>query len=596
MNDMPSRTDAQDDLSISQVQEIDQLCSQFEQAWRDGRQPRIEDYLEKVATPVHDALLKELIAAEVDLRRNAGEEVQIEEYQRRFPDQHEVVAAGWDLVADRKQPVADPDSTVNQSQAPGLDTGSEEEEYQVESPPVPSSVGRYEIREVLGEGGFGRVYLAYDPHLQRQVALKVPGRRRLSNAPNLEAFLQEARAAARLKHPGLVVVHDIQQDGDEVYIVQEYIDGGDLARSARDNSPSVEQIVVLIKEVVEALCYAHQRELVHRDLKPANVLVDQHGHPHVADFGLAINESVQRLRKGEVCGTPAYMSPEQVRGLSHILDGRSDLWSIGVIFYELLTGRRPFRGANAAEIFEEVKRRDPKPPRQVHPAISSELERICLKCLEKRQTDRYASAAELLEDMMAWLQRSGGNAPATAPPQDRADAVDKVGSTAVAGETQSDDKNVPRIVPKGLRSFDEHDAEFFLGLLPGPRDRHGLPESIRFWKTRIEEPDPEKTFRVGLIYGASGCGKSSLVKAGLLPRLAPMSWRCTWRRPPKTRSCDCSKDSGDGSPRSPRNCHCPTCWPAFEKDRGAPRTPRFSWCSTSSSSGSTLGAASRTRS
>ena len=157
--------------------------------------------------------------------------------------------------------------------------------------------------------------------------------------------------------------------------------------------------------MVEAVGFAHQHDLVHRDLKPANLLVDRQGHPHVADFGLAVDENSQRLRKGEVCGTPAYMSPEQVRGLTHVLDGRSDLWSIGVILYELLTGRRPFRGANTAEVFENVKRRDPKPPRQIKPEIPGELERICLKCLQKRQTDRYASAAELLDDLEAWSQQ-----------------------------------------------------------------------------------------------------------------------------------------------------------------------------------------------
>ena len=272
------------------------------------------------------------------------------------------------------------------------------------------------------------MYLAYDPHLQRDVALKVPGRKRLSSVTSLDAFLQEARAAARFKHPGLVVVHDVQQDGDDVYIVQEYIDGQDLSHWARDNIQSPERIVALIKEVVEAVGFAHQHDLVHRDLKPANLLVDRQGHPHVADFGLALNESVQRLRKGEVCGTPAYMSPEQVRGLTHVLDGRSDLWSIGVILYELLTGRRPFGGASHADVFEEVKRRDPKPPRQIKPEIPAELERICLKCLAKRQTDRYASAAELLEDLEAWSRQPStvvasldllANRPLTLPARER---------------------------------------------------------------------------------------------------------------------------------------------------------------------------------
>ena len=390
-------------------------------------------------------------------------------------------------------------------------------------------IGRYKILRELGEGGFGRVFLAQDTQLQRKVAIKVPGQKRLTSARSIEAFLQEARTAAQLKHPGLVVVHDVQQDADHVYIVQEYIDGQDLSGWKQATNPSAQQIVTLIKEVVEAVGFAHQHDLVHRDLKPANLLVDRQGHPHVADFGLAVDENSQGLRKGEVCGTPAYMSPEQVRGLTHVLDGRSDLWSIGVILYELLTDRRPFRGANTAEIFENVKRRDPKPLRQIKPEIPGELERICLKCLQKRQTDRYASAAELLEDLDAWSrqpstvvaapQPSGaqaGDEPAPSRPRVRRVPVPRR-PPATPSPTNS---QPPRIVPKGLRSFDEHDADFFLELLPGARDRDGLPESIRFWKLRIEETDPDKTFRVGLIYGPSGCGKSSLVKAGLLPRLA----------------------------------------------------------------------------
>ncbi len=177
-----------------------------------------------------------------------------------------------------------------------------------------------------------------------------------------------------------------------------------------------------------------------------------------------------------------------------------------------------------AEIFEEVKRRDPKPPRQISPDVRVELERICLKCLEKRQTDRYASAAELLEDLQAWLQESSteARAPYSPCPGNRKILTrlrDPLVPLPYSDSHQSDQTTPPpRIVPKGLRSFDEHDADFFLELLPGARDRDGLPESIRFWKQPHRGNGSEKTFRVGLIYGPSGCGKSSLVKAGLLPR------------------------------------------------------------------------------
>ena len=204
-----------------------------------------------------------------------------------------------------------------------------------------------------------------------------------------------------------------------------------------------------------------------------------------------------------------------------MLDGRSDLWSIGVILYELLTGRRPFGGATHAEVFEEVKRRDPKPPRQIRPDIPAELERICLKCLEKatngslRLGGRAAGgsggvvATDVPPPPRTHTRRcpTAGRTTSLAPTPTSSQAA---GSTAVSAAHQDPTHSAPpRIVPKGLRSFDEHDADFFLELLPGPRDRDGLPESIRFWKLRIEETDPDKTFRVGLIYGPSGCGKSS---------------------------------------------------------------------------------------
>lgn len=246
----------------------------------------------------------------------------------------------------------------------------------------------------------------------------------------------------------------------------------------------------MIATVAEALEHAHQQRLIHRDIKPANILIEEStSRPYVADFGLAIREE-DYLRDPRLAGTPAYMSPEQARSEGHRLDGRSDIFSLGVVLYELLTGKRPFLGSTAHESLHLVITAEPVPPREHDALIPAELERICLKALSKRASDRYSSGAEMAEDLVYWRQGP-----------------------------QQETKQV-RIVPRGLRSFDVHDADFFLELLPGPRDRNGLPDSIRFWKSRIEESDPDKTFPVGLIYGPSGCGKSSLMKAGLLPRLS----------------------------------------------------------------------------
>lgn len=394
---------------------------------------------------------------------------------------------------------------------------------------IPSRIGRYRIDRILGEGGFGIVYLAYDEQLQRQVAVKVPNAALLAKSGNAENYLVEARTVAKLDHPNIVPVYDVGSTEDcPCYVVSRFIEGMDLATKLKSERLRYRDSVELVATLGAALHYAHKQRVFHRDVKPGNIIIDRDNRPYIVDFGLALTD--ENLGEGPKCaGTPAYMSPEQARGEGHRVDGRSDVFSLGVVLYEMLSGRRPFKGANHAELMDQVTKSEPRPLRQSDESLPRELERIVQKAMAKRASDRYSTAHDFSEDLWHLLDLQGDLSNSHAPTalmsqgQPATPVSTQVGSTTGTGEysrsVSGSKTQIFRIVPKGLRSFDAHDSDFFTELLPGPRDRNGLPDNLRFWKTRIEERDADETFAVGLIYGPSGCGKSSLVKAGLLPRL-----------------------------------------------------------------------------
>ncbi len=317
--------------------------------------------------------------------------------------------------------------------------------------------GRYEIVKELGRGAMGVVYQAHDPQIDRLVALKVLRQDRIVSEDFIQRFVKEAKAIGRLSHPNIVTVYDVGQDRDTIYIAMEYLEGRPLDEVIKENNLSFEDIIDIGVQVAESLDYAHKKGIIHRDIKPPNIIFTSDGQVKLTDFGIARIEdtsATMQTKAGEILGTPIYMAPEQVMG--HAVDGRSDLYSLGIILYQITVGKRPFEGNNLTSIFRAITQDLPVAPVEINYAISPELSHLIMKSLAKTPDERFQNGKEMAGALRACLKKGDEDVPLQ-PEKEKSKHVGLVALIA----------SVLLCIAVGLYFFPESDMEEEVVVLSG---------------------------------------------------------------------------------------------------------------------------------
>jgi eukaryotic-like serine/threonine-protein kinase len=378
---------------------LEQALEEQRKQWRQGQRLTVESLLERhpVFGSDHEALL-DLVYHEVVLREQAGEKPALEEYQQRFPELSDKLALQFEVDRALEQ---------DRSRAPSTNLGAGGQFTAVASdlsatrPALPG----YEIQRTLGRGGMAVVYQALQLSLGRPVALKIMLAGEHASPTELARFRTEAEVIARFQHPNIVQVYEFGVHDGRPFIALEMCDIS-LAKKLAGTQVPARQAAQWVETLARAVHYAHQHGIVHRDLKPANVLLSRDGNLKVTDFGMAkivVGRTGPESYSGAILGTPCYMAPEQAAGKSRAIGPVTDVYGLGAILYEMLTGRPPFQGGTVQEVLELVRRQDPVPPSRRRPNVPRDLETICQTCLNKDPERRYPSALALGEDLAAFL-------------------------------------------------------------------------------------------------------------------------------------------------------------------------------------------------
>lgn len=386
--------------------QIEDTCEEFEASWQQGQTPSLEQTLADFTSPSRELLLNELILIERYYRlRESGKLVSEQELLQDHPELADELSRLFAKSHATRTRIGG-DSDQGLADSSGFQLGPVSKlHFDV----FPAQFGRYQILSRLGAGGMGSVYLARDTQLERKVALKLPQIDRHADAQFISRFYREAKAAANLNHPNLCSVYDVDEIESVHYITMEFIEGKSLAEELLAGRRYTQrETVLLIQQLANALNLAHQQGIVHRDLKPANIMIRQDGTPIITDFGLALmsqtEEMTQITQHGQIMGSPSYMSPEQVDGDLEKIGPPSDIYSLGVMLYELLSGQRPFQGSTAS-ILSQIMTANPKPIRQIEKDIDPQLDQICRKMMAREKEKRYSSFQQVEQDLANWLEK-----------------------------------------------------------------------------------------------------------------------------------------------------------------------------------------------